>query len=112
MRFRGIKQLIGGNVSTSWRELSDALRDLFTGLLKLNFTDNFESFEIIGETFTAGQTRTFSNNLNFIPTKWFVVRNSTGMPISDNGFAGWTSQTVSLKNTGASSTIISVIFLR
>jgi hypothetical protein len=112
MKFRGVKQLIGGDVSTSWRELSDALRDLFTGLLRLNFSDNFESFEVVNETFTAGQTRTFANKLNFIPTKWIVVRNSAGMAISDNGFAGWTSQTVSLKNIGASSTIISVIFLR
>jgi hypothetical protein len=112
MRFRGIKQLIGGDVSTSWRELSDALRDLFTGLTRLSLADNFESFEITNETIASGTTKTFANKLSTIPTRYIIVRNSAGMAISDNGFSGWNSQTVSLKNVGASSTIISVIFLR
>lgn len=110
MKFRGIKQIV--TETNAWREVSDALRDLFTGIYKLSFADNFESFEQSNVTITAGATKTFSNPLGTIPTRYIIVRNSAGMPISDNSFAGWNSQTVSLKNVGASSTIISVIFLR
>jgi hypothetical protein len=110
MKFRGIKQIV--TESNAWREVSDSLRDLFTGIYKLNFSDNFESFEQINVTIAAGTTKTFNNPLGTIPTKYIIVRNSAGMAISDEGFAGWNSQTVSLKNVGASSTIISVIFLR
>lgn len=110
MKFRGIKQIVVE--SNAWREISDALRDLFTGIYKLNFTDNFESFEVSGITIAAGETKTFQNKLLTIPTRYLIVRNSKGMAISDEGFTGWNAQTVTLKNVGASSTIISAIFLR
>lgn len=110
MKFRGIRPII--DEKNAWREVTEALRDLFQGLTKLSFTDNMESFEITNSTIGAGQTYKWKNQLKLIPTRWIVVRNSSGMPISDNGFDGWDINTVSLKNVGASSTTISVIFMR
>lgn len=71
-----------------------------------------EAFEVVNASIPAGTTVTWQNKLKFIPTKWIVVRNSAGMPISDNGFNSWSESIVSLKNTGASDTIVSVIFMR
>jgi len=110
VKFRGIKQIITS--VNAWREISDALRDLYTGLGKLSFSDNFESFEVLNVTLAAGETKSFQNNLNFIPSKYIISRNSAGMAIADNGFSNWSLSQVTLKNIGASSTIISAIFLR
>ena len=110
MKFRGLKPII--SETNAWREISEALRDLFQGLTKLSFADNMESFEISNVSIGAGVTSVFNNKLKNVPTRWIVVRNSAGMPISDNGFSGWNIDQVSLKNVGASATIISVVFLR
>jgi hypothetical protein len=110
VKFRGIKQIV--SEANAWREVSDALRDLFTGIYKLTFADNFESFEVTNITIAAGETKTFANPLGVIPTKYLIARNSAGMPIGDNGLVNWTATTVTLKNSGASSTIITAIFLR
>ncbi len=110
MKFRGIKPII--NETNAWREITESLRDLFQGLTKLSFADNMEAFEVINQTISAGATKTWQNKLKFIPTRWILLRNSAGMPISDNGFSGWSETSVSLKNTGASDTVVSVCFMR
>ncbi len=110
MKFRGLKPIV--SETNAWREISESLRDLFQGLTKLSFADNMEAFEVRDVSIDAGTTKTFVNQIKFIPTKWFVIRNSAGMPISDNNFSGWSATEVSLKNVGASTTIISVVFMR
>lgn len=110
MKFRGLRPIIGE--SNAWREISEALRDLFQGMSKLSFADNMESFEVSGVTIASGASASFQNKLKTIPTKWIVTRNSTGMGISDNALDGWNSSQVTLKNVGASTTVISVIFFR
>jgi hypothetical protein len=110
MKFRGLKPIV--SETNAWREISESLRDLFQGLTKLSFVDNMESFEISNVSIGSGVALVFNNKLKSVPTRWIVVRNSTGMPISDDAFSGWNINQVSLKNVGASATIISVVFLR
>jgi len=110
MKFRGLKPIV--SETNAWREISESLRDLFQGLTKLSFADNMEAFEVKDVSIAAGATQTFTNYLKLIPTRWIVLRNSAGMPISDQNFSGWSTTQVSLKNVGASTTIISVVFMR
>lgn len=110
MRFRGLKQII--SETNAWREISEALRDLFQGITKLSFVDNMECFEVRNISIGAGVTVTIANELKFIPSKWILTSNSTGQQIGDVGFASWNINNVSLKNYGASSTVISAIFFR
>jgi len=110
VRFRGLKPIV--SEQNAWREVSEALRDLFQGLTKLSFTDNMESFEVRNITIGAGATTKIRNELKYIPTKWIVTSNSAGQAIGDNGFASWTIDQVTLKNFGATTTVISVTFFR
>jgi hypothetical protein len=110
MKFRGLKPII--SETNAWREISEALRDLFQGMNKLSFTDNMEAFEAKNITITAGGMAKISNKLAFIPTKWIIVSNSTGQAIGDEGFSSWTNSEVSLKNFGTATTVISAIFFR
>lgn len=110
MKFRGLRPIV--SESNAWREISEALRDLFQGLGKLSFGDNFEAIEFSGIKISSGSTYKFSNSLPFIPTRWILTSNSKGMGISDEGKGDWTLSQLSLKNVGASETIISVIFMR
>jgi hypothetical protein len=110
MKFRGIKQII--SETNAWREISEALRDLFQGLTKLSFVDNMDCFEIKNLTITAGTTVKIVNKLAFIPTKWILTSNSSGQAIGDDGFSTWNGKEVSLKNYGTATTVISVIFFR
>jgi hypothetical protein len=71
-----------------------------------------ESFEALNVSIASGATANITNRLKTIPTKWIVVKNSTGMGISDNAMSGWNQDQVTLKNVGASTTVISVIFFR
>jgi hypothetical protein len=110
MKFRGLKPIV--SETNAWREISESIRDLFQGLVRLSFEDNFECMEFTSISISSGATYTFPNRLKFIPTRWIITGNSAGMGISDEGKNGWTDQQVKLKNIGASDTIISVIFMR
>ena len=110
MKFRGLKPIV--SETNAWREISEAIRDLFQGLGKLSFGDNFECFEYQNIKIGAGQTYKFSNRIQFIPSRWIITGNSAGMGISDEGKTNWNNQEVSLKNIGSSETIISVVFMR
>ncbi len=110
MKFRGLKPIV--SETNAWREISEAIRDLFQGLGKLSFGDNFECIEFENIRISAGSRYSFPNRLKFIPTRWIITGNSAGMGISDEGKANWNNQEVSLKNIGSSETIISVVFMR
>jgi len=91
-------------------ELASSLRSLKTGLPRLTFEDNFESFEVT-TTIAAGATAVIRNEFrnNIVPTRRLIVR-CTGTPLIVDGV--WDANFVRLTNTGAVSATITVIFLR
>ena len=110
MKFRGLKTLLRLTTEKSFEEIQQALQDLFVGLLRLNFEENFKSFMWTG-TIAATTEVAIGNPMDKIPTKYLVVRNSSGMAIGD-GPTPWTASVVYLKNYGASSATITVVFMR
>lgn len=110
MKFRGLKSIVKIAIEKSVNEIQLCLQDLFSGMTQLNFEDNFKSFVWTG-TILSGAETAIGNSLDSIPTKYLVVRNSSGMAIGD-GTTPWTSSVVYLKNYGASSATITVVFMR
>jgi hypothetical protein len=91
-------------------ELHTCLKDLFAGLERLSFDDNFQSFEVTVKI-DAGQEITIDNKLSVAPTKRIIVRQDGGGLITD-GRKPWNNEQVSLINNGASVARVTVIFLR
>lgn len=110
MKFRGVKNLVLLAAQSAINEIQLALQDLFVGINRLNFEDNFDSFTWTGPV-EAGTEVTIPNKLSSIPTKYLVVRNNFGEPIGD-GIKPWTSDFVYLKNYGGGNATITVVFMR
>ena len=94
-------------------DLTKTLRDLAVGLTKLSFLDNFESFSV-EVTIATGVEIEIRNQLRsqLIPTQRIIVRGKSGTEDIVDGDTEWTNQFVYLKNTGASSATVTVMFLR
>lgn len=91
-------------------DLEQNLTDLFTGLKRLNFTDNFESFEAT-VIIPPGQEVGIENKLRGgIPTGRLILRSNVA-EIMD-GDTLWSKQYVYLKNTGASEATVTVVFMK
>lgn len=93
-------------------DITKTLRELSNGLTKLNFADNFESFEV-SVTINNGTELAIRNELRTgkIPTKRIIVRGGDGVQNIVDGDIEWTKNYVYLKNTGASPVSLTVIFL-
>lgn len=86
------------------------LRELINGLKRLDFLNNFESFEVT-VTIPAGAELGIENKLrNAIPSKRIIVRSNVS-DITD-GSNEWTRQYVFLKNNSASEATLTVVFLK
>lgn len=90
--------------------LSNIIKELAVGLLRLSFSENFESFEISG-TLAAGTEVSYRNSLTVIP-KGYIIIKQKGNGLITAGEAAWTPQTVSLKNHGAVSVEFTAVFLK
>lgn len=92
------------------------LKDVYSGILKITFTENFESFEVDNLLIKNGQEVLIPNQLktaanNSIPSSRIIVRQSGNGFVTD-GPTKWTSDAVYLFNNGPSDTTINVIFFR
>ena len=118
MKFSGFKELKAGPKSVEdigkylSSDLSFSLRELRSGLDKLNFKDNMQSFEAT-VTIGAGLEAAISNKMpnNEIPLHRIITRIKGNASIVD-GDTTWSHNFVYLKNTGASSATLTVIFFR
>ena len=90
-------------------DLSNGLRDIYTGLTKLSFNDNFQSFRA-DISFTGAQEVTIRHNLGATPSSRIIVR-STASDIVD-GDTAWNENYVYMKKTGAGAATATVLFLR
>ncbi|MBR9701024.1 hypothetical protein GOV11_04120 [Candidatus Woesearchaeota archaeon] len=94
-------------------DVTSTLRELTTGLTKISFEDNFESFTV-EVTLASGAETEIRNKLRSqdIPTQRIIVRGGSGSQDIVDGDTQWTKQFVYLKNTNASSVTATVLFLR
>jgi hypothetical protein len=119
MNFAAFKEFKRGIVAnledvTSYlaTELSASLRELRTGLLKLRFEENFESFQAEVTIPTSSEVA-ISHNKGFVPSKYIIVSSDEGGLSVCKGDTEWTRNNVYLKNTSATLTAsVTVLFLR
>lgn len=92
-------------------DLPKTLRELDLGLRKLEFLDNFETFETT-VTIPASTESAIPNELTpIIPTKWIQV-SGDGYEIV-NGDTAWSQNFVYLKNlNGSTARTVTVIFFK
>jgi len=114
MKFRGYRQFRGHDISYLFRymaeEFNAALKDLFSGLRRINFQDNFEQFEVT-VTMASGETANIKNSLGYPITKRIIIR-QTGNGLITDGTGVWNSESVSLMNNGPDQVTVTVLFLR
>jgi len=97
-------------------ELWSWLKDLTTGLMKIDFEQNFQSFIVKNVTIPAGMQVSLSNQFQkvypgVIPSGYIIVRQRGNANIID-GTSEWTANHVFLQNPSAEDAIINVIFFK
>lgn len=92
------------------------LRDLTTGILKITFKQNFQSFNVDDLKIPAGTEVSIPNRFNqsypgSIPTMRIITRQLGDANIID-GDTKWTTTHVFLKNPSANDATVSVTFFK
>jgi hypothetical protein len=85
------------------------MRDICTGLIRLDFSDNFQSQRFNDVEIDAGQTVELTNNRSYVPSSRIIIRQTGDGVITDGN---WNIQTLRLINNGAVPVRISVIFFK
>ena len=110
MRFRCFREFVVGKVDEFVKkDLASCMKDLFAGLSKLSFEDNFESFTVEVKM-QAGEEVTIGNKLSSPPTKWLTVRQTGNGVLTDGTY--WSADKVSIKNNGSVVVTATIIFMR
>jgi hypothetical protein len=111
MKFRDIREYVSGELVAWVRgELNAGIRELFIGLRRLSFEDNFESFEYTG-SIAATTEISVQNKFSFIPSRYLVVDTTSGAVVG-RGPTAWTSDRLFIKNYSASATVAKIVFMR
>jgi len=92
------------------------LKQLSTGLLKIDFKQNFQSFLVENLKIKAGQEVSITNQFKtvypgIIPSGRIITRQQGNANIID-GIEKWTSSHVYLLNPSANDAVISVLFFK
>ena len=92
--------------------LRPLLKELATGLKRLTFVENFESFETGTTTLAANTETAIRNELDFIPTKMIILK-QTGNALITAGTTEWTSNFLYIQNHDASNDAeVNILFLK
>lgn len=91
------------------------LKDLSTGILKINFQQNFQSFTVENLSIKAGTEVSISNQFKnvysgAIPSGRIIVRQTGDANIIDG--SKWTASHLYLMNPSANDAVISVLFYK
>jgi hypothetical protein len=81
-------------------DLGKGLADLYEGLRRLTFTDNFDSFEWTVEAVAAGATVTIPNRLETPAIEWWPVRIMGENQLVETA-GSITKDTITLTNAGS-----------
>jgi hypothetical protein len=114
MKFTGLKLFRSGStieavIQYLSVELANGLRDLYTGLSRLNFDDNFQGFTA-ELSFSGANELRIRHNLGVVPTKRIILR-ATASDIVD-GTTPWDDKYVFMRKTGSGAATATVVFLR
>lgn len=90
--------------------LDKLVKELENGLRKLDFLNNFQSFEVIA-TFGPNEEIQITNRLQDIPKYYIIGRRDSPGDIVD-GDQPWTQEAVYLKNTSANTITATIIITR
>lgn len=113
--FRDLSGGIGEVVKYLTVDLVFSLRELYTGLSRLDFTENFEAFEVTVTVPAATSPVTnlaIRNQLDpVIPTGKIILRDGGSNGVVD-GTLAWTKDYVYLQNLDASDVTVTVVFFK
>lgn len=90
-------------------DLSYTFKELFTGLLKLNFGDNFDCFVVTATVPASGEVA-IRNELGKVPIGKIIIRDGGSNQIVD-GDTEWNQNFVYLKNLSATQRTVTAVFL-
>jgi len=107
--FKGLDLQIQNVIDYLSIDLRKILRDLQLGLTKMEFTDNFESFQTT-VTIASGSEIAIRNELSIVPTQRLIVAGNSNEVV--DGDTAWNNDFVFLKNIGATEATVTVIFLK
>ncbi len=114
--FKEFRQSQGLDGVVPWlaTELAGILRELRTGLPKITFLENFESFEVQDLAIpAASEVRIRNQSRSFVPSRWIVTRKNEGGIYVCEGDQEWNENYLYLKNVHATeAALITVLFLR
>lgn len=91
------------------------LKEFATGILKINFRDNFQSFIVNNIKIPAGEEVAIPNQFKTaypgnIPSGRIIIRQRLSDTTVLDGDKEWTENHVYLKNTSGADVIVSVLF--
>lgn len=89
--------------------LEDIKRILDTGIQRLRLEENFINF-IVTVTIPAASELQIPNKLKTVPTKRIILK-QTGNGLVTDGAIAWNKDILYLKNNGAESITITVMFM-
>lgn len=93
------------------KNLTNLIQELAVGLTRLDFRNNFEGFEA-SVFIEANSVTRIRNELTFIPTRRIILRQDTGVIVSD-GLIPWTLSYLYLENHDPTEDVnLKVLFLR
>lgn len=90
-------------------ELWGWMKDIVTGMIRLDFLDNFQSQRVNNLVIPAGQTVQITNVKPYVPSARIIVKQTGNGLVTDGE---WDIQTLRLINNGAVPVTISVIFFK
>ena len=91
------------------KKLDEVVKGLSTGLRKLSFADNFDSYEK-DLTIPATSTVTTRNNFTFIPSRYIILSQEGGGVITKG--TTWDANYISFANAGSSDSIVKIVIMR
>lgn len=105
---------LGDVVHYLGKDIGGSLRELFIGLNKLSFEDNFEGF-LANKDIATTTTVTITNPLGAIPRYRVILQAkpiTAGTVIIDDSLTDWSKEAVYLRNMGTATARVTVFFMR
>ena len=92
-------------------ELKQLLKELGTGLSRLDLVENFDSFEVEA-TIAANTEAAIRNEATYIPSRMLIVK-QTGNALVTAGDAAWTTNYLYIKNhDSTNSATVKIVFFK
>lgn len=108
-RFQSANEKVESILNYLGIDLAYNFKDLVTGLRRLSFSNNFETYIITVTVPSGGSDLPIRHPLNKTPQGMLVIKNNGNYQVVD-GTTAWTTNFVFLRNLGSSNATITVCF--